>query len=134
MTQEKVVRLLIYYTDAGCIEKVVSAFRKLLIDVNWIWGRRIDSLYEIYLGVEEHPNLKLALLNLCKTVGIEYVELLLDARIERYAYLNGEFKKVAESNNISENIYRDSNHFIIYVPTYTRMAGCKWGEKYGENI
>lgn len=134
MTQEKVVRLLIYYTDAGCIERVVSAFRKLLIDVNWIWGRRIDSLYEIYLGVEEHPNLKLALLNLCKTVGVEYVELLLDARIERYAYLNGEFKKVAESNNISENIYRDSNHFIIYVPTYTRMAGCKWGEKYGENI
>ncbi len=134
MIQERVVRLAIYYTDAGCIERVVAAFRKLLIDVNWIWGRRVDSHYEIYLGVNDHPNLKLALLNLSKTVGVEFVELLIDAKVEKYTYFNGELQKIGEKNPGNEEINRGSKRFIVYIPIYTRVVGYRWGEKYGENI
>lgn len=135
MTQERVVRLTILYTDASCIERVVAAFRKLLIDVNWIWGRRINDYYEVYLGVNDHPNLKVAILNLSKTVGVEFVELLIDARVERYIYTDGGFKKIVEGSSTDEDINsKESKQFIVYIPIYTRVAGYRWGERYGENI
>ncbi|MCS7111133.1 MAG: hypothetical protein N3D82_00245 [Ignisphaera sp.] len=134
MTQEKVIRLTVLYTDAGCIERVVAVFRKLLIDVNWIWGRRIDSHYEMYVSVKDHQNLKLALLNLSKTVGVESVELLLDAKVKRYVYTNGKFEKVAEESPANESINIGFRQFVVYIPVYTRIAGYRWGEKYGENI
>ena len=134
MTQERVVRVAIHYNDAGCIERVVAAFRKLLIDVNWIWGRRVGDTYETYLGVEDHPNVMTAILNLSKTVGVEFVEVLLDAKIERYAYVDGNLKRIDVENQASKNINRASRHFIVYIPVYTKIAGYAWGEKYGEDI
>uniref|UniRef100_A0A7J3QDB7 Uncharacterized protein n=1 Tax=Ignisphaera aggregans TaxID=334771 RepID=A0A7J3QDB7_9CREN len=133
MTLEKVIRVIGYYNDASYIERVIATFRKLLIDVEWIWGRRINDVYEIYLGVKDHPNLKLAILNLSKTVGIESVELLIDAKVEKYVYINGDFKKIDKTanENINNSIIK---YFTIYIPIYTRIAGYRWGEKYGEDI
>jgi hypothetical protein len=76
MSQVQIVRVTGYYTDAGFIERIIANFRKLLIDVDAICGRRVneEGLYEVYLVVRNHPNFYIAVLNLSKTPLIEKVE------------------------------------------------------------
>ncbi|MEM1683267.1 MAG: hypothetical protein QXD57_03260 [Ignisphaera sp.] len=126
MTQGKLVRAIGYYRDASYIERVVATFRKLLIDIDWIYGRRVndEGLFEIYLLVKDHPNLWLAILNLSKTVSIERVDVFSDLRIEVI--------KVGNENKDNETIKQ--NDFTLYIPIYSRVVSYSWGEKYGENI
>ncbi|MEM1541718.1 MAG: hypothetical protein QW101_05730 [Ignisphaera sp.] len=126
MTQGKLVRAIGYYHDASYIERIVATFRKLLIDVDWIYGRRIndEGLFEIYLLVKDHPNLQLAILNLSKTVSIERVDVFNDLRIE--------VLKVGNKNKNSKTI--EQHDFVLYIPIYSRVVSYSWGERYGENI
>jgi len=126
VTQGKLVRAIGYYHDASYIERIVATFRKLLIDVDWIYGRRIndEGLFEIYLLVKDHPNLQLAILNLSKTVSIERVDVFNDLRIE--------VLKVGNKNKNSKTI--EQHDFVLYIPIYSRVVSYSWGERYGENI
>ncbi|MEM1927544.1 MAG: hypothetical protein QXS85_02245 [Acidilobaceae archaeon] len=81
----KIVRVLGYYRDASFLEMLVANFRKLLIDIEWIYGRRLNEatgLYEVYLGLRDHPNLSISLANLSKLVGIEGFEVLGETIVE----------------------------------------------------
>lgn len=133
MTQGKLVRAIGYYNDASYIERIVATFRKLLIDIDWIYGRKINDngLYEVYLYVRDHPNFKHAVLNLSKTVGIERVEV----------YDNYDIKIVEVGNDRVEDVEakeraKNDNKtvFIVYIPTYSQATAYSWGEEYGENI
>ncbi|MDK6028367.1 hypothetical protein QPL79_03195 [Ignisphaera sp. 4213-co] len=114
MTQEKVARHIIkvvgHYIDASLIERVVANFRKLLIDIDWIYGRRVDDsgIYELYLMVREHPNLYMALLNLSKTVGVEKV-----------FEFNGEITE--------KSLVEDNKTFTIYIPRPRKVREYSWG-------
>ena len=132
MSQGKIVKVLVHYIDAGSIERVISAFRRLLIDVDWIYGRRLDEEgnYEIYLLVREHPNFFTAIMNLSKTVGVESVEVYENGYIEKYKYEDGTFSKLenAKVGNSSKK------GFIIYIPIATKIKVYSWGEMSGKDI
>lgn len=127
MPQGKLVRILGYYIDASYIEGIISTFRKLLIDIHWIYGRRLNNsgLYEIHVLVNDHPNLKFAILDLSKTVGIEKVEI----------YDKYEEREIVIDNSTTFP-YGDEckNSFILHIPIYSGTSTYKRGELYGENI
>ncbi|MEM0048058.1 MAG: hypothetical protein QW464_04205 [Ignisphaera sp.] len=114
MSQGEATRQLIkivgYYVDASLIERVVANLRKLLIDIDWIYGRRIneEGLYEIYLMVRKNPNLYAAILNLSKTVGIEKV-----------VVFDGEYDE--------RKLDEDNKTFIVYVPKSGKVKEYSWG-------
>lgn len=114
MSREEVARQLIkivgHYIDASLIERVIANLRKLLIDIDWIYGRRIneEGLYEIYLMVRKNPNLHLAILNLSKTVGIEKV-----------VVFDGEYdERILDENDKT---------FIVYIPKSGKAKEYSWG-------
>lgn len=81
----KIIRILGYYRDASFLEMLVANFRKLLIDIEWIYGRMLDEstgLYEVYVGLRDSANLDISLLNLSKIVGVERFEVLGETTIE----------------------------------------------------
>ncbi|MEM0340144.1 MAG: hypothetical protein QXN05_04500 [Acidilobaceae archaeon] len=81
----RIVKVLGYYRDASFLEVIIANFRKLLVDIEWIYGRRLDEvsgLYEVYLGLRDNPNLNISLLNLSKLVGIESFEVLGETVVE----------------------------------------------------
>ncbi|MCC6016893.1 MAG: hypothetical protein LM582_07615 [Desulfurococcaceae archaeon] len=127
MSQGKLVKVLGYYIDASFIESVIATFRKLLIDIYWIYGRKLndEGLYEIYLLVNKHPNLKLALLDLSKTVGIEEVKLFEEFGLRELRFCSNTCNTVADE-------CKDS--FVLHVPIYSRILTYKQGEVYGEDI
>ena len=130
MTQEKVVRVIGYYRDPGYIERVVGAFRKLLMDVNWIQGRKIsdDGLYEIYLGVPYTNNFDIAIQNLSKTVDVERVEILEDAVITTYI-----IKK--DGTVITGQPFEAKDYdIVVFKPTFTKVTTISWGIVSGKNI
>jgi len=121
MSQAQIVRVLGYYTDAGFIERIVASFRKLLIDVDAICGRRVndEGLYEVYLVVRNHPNFYTAVLNLSKTPTIEKVEVL--------GYHDTPVL-VDEKCEGSEKV------FIFCVPKPLETWGFSWGVVHGQDI
>jgi len=128
LEKDRIVRVYAYYTDASIIERIVANFRKLLIDIDWIHGYRCNSegLYIFYLALRDHPNFNIAILNLSKTVGIERVEVLEDAKLIPFTYTDNSFSEI--SNKI------DCSSFTTYIPKYSRVKVYSWGETYGENI
>ena len=132
MSQGKIVKVLVHYIDAGSIERVISAFRRLLIDVDWIYGRRLDEEgnYEIYLLVKEQPNFFTAIMNLSKTVGVESVEVYENGYIEKYKYEDGTFSKLENAKMGNSN----KKGFIIYIPIATKIKVYSWGEISGKDI
>ena len=133
MTRGKLVRVLGYYTDASYIERVVATFRKLLIDVDWIYGRRVDDegLYELIMLVRDHPNFTYAILNLSKTVGVEKVEVYDSFTVKN---VNVVIKPNSDVNGVGkESTYRE-NVFTLYVPIYSRVVEYSWGEIRGKDI
>ncbi|MDP8003493.1 MAG: ACT domain-containing protein [Caldisphaera sp.] len=126
MTQGKLIRVLGYYRDAGLLERVLSNFRKLLIDIDWVNARKLNNdVYEIYLYVNESPNLKLALLNLSKTVDIEFVELYEYSSLTPYVYKNNEIREYS-----NEDLGDD--YFMFFIPIGLRKSKLlSWGEFYG---
>lgn len=124
----RLVRVLGYYIDASLIERVVSSFRKLLIDVDWICGGRLNAegLFELYLLVRDHPNLHVALLNLSKTVGVECVEI----------FNPGGFEMLpAAGGTQGGNSLKECPHpLTVYVPTRKPARRYCWGEVSGEDL
>ncbi|WP_338600598.1 hypothetical protein V6M85_12260 [Sulfolobus tengchongensis] len=129
MTLERVVRVLAYYRDPALIERIASNFRKLFMDINWIYGWKVndDNLYEFYIGVKDHNNFHTAILLLSKTVDIERVEILEDAQLKRIIIREG---KIIEDQ--SEKI--NEGDMIIYVPVFNKIKGYSWGETYVKSI
>jgi acetolactate synthase small subunit len=109
VTQGRIVKVIGYYRDPGFLERVISTFRKLWVDIDWVTARRIsdDGLYEVYLLVRETKNTHLAILNLSKTVDVEKVEVLEDG-------------KLIPCQNDS-----------FFIPSYTKVTTYSWGEKVG---
>lgn len=123
MTQGKLVKVIGYYRDPLFLERVISNFRKLWVDIDWMCARRVndDGLYEVYLSVRETRNTQIALLNLSKTVDVEKVEVLEDGKlVSYYANEKGEISKNEKEGNI-----------IIFVPVYSKIITYSWGEKSG---
>jgi len=125
LERDRIVRIYAYYTDASVIERIIANFRKLLIDIDWIHGYRCNNegLYVLYLALKDHPNFNIAILNLSKTVGIEKVEVLEDAKLIPFTYTDNSFSET--SNKI------DCSSFTTYVPKYSRVKVYSWGETYG---
>lgn len=129
MIRGKLVRVIGYYNDPSYIERVIASFRRLLIDIDWIYGRRVDDqgLYELYLYVREHPNLNQALLNLSKTVGIERVDVFNEVETKIIEVERG---KVLLGQDKTNNRFL----FVLYMPIYSQAVSYSWGEIHGENI
>jgi hypothetical protein len=117
MNQVQIVKVLGYYIDAGFIERIVAGFRKLLIDVDAVCGRRIneEGLYELYLVVRNHPNLYTAVLNLSKTPTIEKVEVL-------------EYPNTPVQVDACES---SEKAFIFCVPKPLKIRKFSWGVVHG---
>ncbi len=128
--RKRMVKIYAYYRDANVIERIVSNFRKLLIDIDWIYGYRYDDegLYIFYLALRDHPNFDIAILNLSKTVDIEKVEVLENASLTPFKYINNNFIEVKDTNDV------DDKSFIIYIPKYSRVRVYSWGEIYDKDI
>jgi len=133
VTQGKLVKVLGYYNDASYIERIVASLRKLLIDIDWMYCRRIndEGLYEIYLLAKDHPNLNQAILNLSKTVGVERVEVFNEFKVE---FINIEQSDSGSSQHNPNNDRTIGNLFILYIPIYSRSIVYSWGKKYGQDI
>lgn len=130
MTQGvKLVKIIGYYNDPSYIERIVATFRKLLIDIDWLYGRRLNDngLYEMYVLARDHPNLHLAILNLSKTVSVERVDVFNDIKVENVK-ISHEEKNNLDKENCAQN------SFVLYIPIYSRVLSYSWGEKYGQNI
>lgn len=129
MTQERVVKVLAYYRDPGLIERIASNFKKLFMDIDWIYGWKVndENLYEFYIGVKDHNNFNTAVILLSKTVDISKVEILDDAQLKRVIIRDG---KVIE--NQSEGV--KEGDIIIYVPVFNRVKGYSWGEVYVKDL
>lgn len=125
----KLIRVLGYYIDASFIERVVATFRKLLIDVDWVYGRRLsgEGLYELYLLVKDHPNLKIAILDLSKSVGIERVDVFENYRVETMDF--GRESVCADRAGVE-----CLNLFVLHIPIYSRIKSYIRGERNGENL
>lgn len=123
MTQERLIRIIGYYNDPSFIEKIVAIFRNLMIDIDWIYGRRTDNqdLYEIYLYVKNGPNLLHAILDLSKTVGIKKIMLCTEV----------ETKIIKFGNEMNKD-----PHFLFYLPKdiNTCIIRNGWGTPYAKNI
>ncbi|MBW9141216.1 MAG: ACT domain-containing protein [Candidatus Aramenus sp.] len=125
MTQEKVLRVTVYYRDSSILEKVISTFRKLWVDIDWMNVRKTsdDGLYEIYMGVRDNKNTYIAILNLSKTVDVEKVEVLENARLVEYKF-----------NEKGEVVKEGKYTMAVYVPVFSKVTSYSWGEVVGENI
>ncbi|ARM76309.1 ACT domain-containing protein [Acidianus manzaensis] len=123
MTQEKIVKVIGYYRDPGFLERIISNFRKLWVDIDWMTARKIndEGLYEVYLSIRNVKNTELAILNLSKTVDIEKVEVLEDGKLVKY-YAN-------EKGEISSD--ENEGNIRIFVPVYSKVTTYSWGEKSG---
>lgn len=117
MVQGRVIRVLCYYRDASILEMLVSTFRKLLIDINWFYGRVFDGsgLYEVYLGVSDSPNLFRAVLDLSTTVGVSSVEIFDNVDTTDYLSRDDGITKIVK----------------IYIPTQSKCDCYSWGGKCG---
>lgn len=125
MLISKVIKVICHYRDASILERVVATFRKLLIDVNWIYGTSVNGneLYEIYLGVRDHPNLIAAILDLSKTVNVIKVEVL------------DEVPLINIHHEVSPNEVLISNKaFMIYIPQLGSIKCFSWGEECGTSL
>lgn len=124
MLQKKLVKVLGYYIDASFIEGVIATFRKLLIDIYWIYGAMLtdEGLYELYLLVNDHQNLKYALLDLSKTVGVEEVEVFNEFKVEEIELNNS---RTSSQSMICKN------SFILHIPIYSHVTIYRRGEVYG---
>jgi len=114
----RIVRVVCYYRDASLLEMIISTFRKLLIDIEWVYGRRVsdDGLYEVVLGVRNSRNFKIAVLDLSNTVNVEVVEVL----------------SSSEGGNYITNEYVNGNEVIkIYIPKADIEECYSWGEVCG---
>jgi acetolactate synthase regulatory subunit len=130
VTRGRVVRIVGYYRDAGFLERIISIFRKLWIDINWIQARKVrdDGLYEIYMEISDTKNTLIAILNLSKTVNVEKVEVLEPSNVETYVISKlGEIKKVPPEEAKEYDI-------VIYVPVFSKIIGYSWGEKFGKDL
>jgi len=125
VTQEKVLRVTVYYRDSSILEKVISTFRKLWVDIDWMNVRKTsdDGLYEIYMGVRDNKNTYIAILNLSKTVDVEKVEVLENARLVEYKF-----------NEKGEVVKEGKYTMAVYVPVFSKVTSYSWGEVVGENI
>ena len=130
MTQEKVVRVVGYYRDPGFLERVVGAFRKLLMDVDWIQGRKVsdDGLYEVYMGVPYTSNFDIAIQNLSKTVDVEKVEVLEDAVVKTYIIKRDGTVMQGEPYNAKEY------DIVVFKPEFTKVTVRSWGIVVGKDI
>lgn len=129
MIQERVVRVLAYYRDPGLIERIASNFRKLLMDINWIYGWKVndENLYEFYIGVKDHTNFTTAVLVLSKTVDVEKVEVLEVTQMKKIIIRDGNVVTDEREKTTEDDI-------IIYVPVFNKVKGYSWGETYVKNI
>lgn len=130
MTQEKVVRVVGYYRDPGFLERIVGALRKLLMDVNWIQGRKIsdDGLYEVYMGVPYTNNFDIAIQNLGKTVDVEKVEVLEDAVIKTYIIKR-------DGTIVQREPYMAKEYdIVVFKPEFTKVTVRSWGIVVGKDI
>jgi hypothetical protein len=129
VTQEKVVRILAYYRDPGLIERIAANFRKLFMDINWMYAFRVneDNLYEFYIGVKDHANFTTSVLLLSKTVDVEKVEVLEDAKVKKVIIREG---KVITNEDEKVN----EGDIIIYVPVFNTVKEYSWGEVRVKNI
>jgi acetolactate synthase regulatory subunit len=130
VTQEKVVRVVGYYRDPGFLERIVGAFRKLLMDVNWIQGRKIsdDGLYEVYMGVPYTNNFDIAIQNLSKTVDVEKVEVLEDAVIKTYIIKR-------DGTIVQREQYMAKEYdIVVFKPEFTKVTVRSWGIVVGKDI
>lgn len=130
MTQEKVVRLLGYYRDPGFFERIAGAFRKLLMDINWIQARKVseDGLYEVYLGIPYSNNFDIAIQNLSKTVDIEKVELLEDAKVITFIIRNNGIITEGDPSQAKEY------DIVVYKPVFSKVTTISWGVMSGKSI
>jgi len=128
--EDHIVRIYAYYSDASIIERIVAQFRKLLIDIDVIYGYRCndEGLYVFHLIVRDHPNFNTALLNLSKTVGIERVEVLESAIPTPQRY---DDKASSSDVCIKEASYKS---FTAYIHKYSAVKAYSWGDIHGENI
>lgn len=118
MFRGRIVRVVCYYRDASLLEMIISTFRKLLIDIDWVYGRRVsdDGLYEVVLGVRDSRNFKAAVLDLSNTVNVEVVEVLGDS----------------EGGNYITNEFINGNEVVkIYIPKTDIKECYSWGEVCG---
>lgn len=118
MFKGRIVRVVCYYRDASLLEMIISTFRKLLIDIDWVYGRKVsdDGLYEVVLGVRDSRNFKAAVLDLSNTVNVEVVEVL------------GDF----EGGNYITNEFINGNEVVkIYIPKTVIKECYSWGEVCG---
>jgi acetolactate synthase small subunit len=120
-----VLRVTVYYRDSSILEKVISTFRKLWVDIDWMNVRKTsdDGLYEIYMGVRDNKNTYIAILNLSKTVDVEKVEVLENARLVEYKF-----------NEKGEVVKEGKYTMVVYVPVFSKVTSYSWGEVVGENI
>ncbi len=118
MGQRKVVKVVCHYRDASLLEGLISTFRKLLVDIDWIYGRAVDEsgLYELYLGLRESRNFLAAVLDLSTTVNVLSVQVFDEADFSSYSS--------AEENGITELVK-------IYIPKESRSDCYSWGERCG---
>lgn len=125
MIQGKVLKITGYYRDPELLERIMANFRKLWVDIDWVNARKVsdDGLYEIFMQIKDTKNTQLAILNLSKTVDIEKVEVLEDAKVVQYKF--NEKGEIVDGNNYS---------MIIYVPVYSKVTSYSWGEVVGQNI
>lgn len=123
MTSERVLKVVCHYRDASLLERVVATFRKLLIDINWIYGRLVDDtgLYEVYLGVRDHHNFLAAVLDLSKTVDIIRVDIL----------DNVDLINLSNREIFNDLMNAHSKTFIVYIPQISSIKCYSWGEECG---
>ncbi|MEM0505528.1 MAG: hypothetical protein QW267_01915 [Sulfolobales archaeon] len=118
MTRGRVVRVVCHYRDASILENLVSTFRKLLVDIEWFYGRMVDEngLYEVYLGVRESRNFLTAVLDLSTTINVQSVEV---------------FDKADFSSHPSVDGGGTAEVVKIYIPRGSKSECYSWGEKCG---
>ncbi len=123
MTSERVVRVVCHYRDASLLERVIATFRKLLIDINWIYGRLVNDagLYEVYLGVKDHHNFLAAVLDLSKIVNVIRVEIL----------NNVDLIDLRDKGIFNDLMHTRSETFIVYIPQIGSTKCYSWGEECG---
>lgn len=108
MTQGKVVRVVGVYRDPGLIERIMGTLRRLWVDVEWINGKIEGNTMEIHMKLKDSKNLKLAILNISKTVDVERVDVLEETEAEKEGN-----KQVGE----------------CFSTLYKRIATYTWGEE-----
>ncbi|MEM2158527.1 MAG: hypothetical protein QXO72_05900 [Sulfolobales archaeon] len=118
MSHRRFVKVICYYRDASLIEGVVSTLRKLLVDIDWIYGRKNNEngIYEVYLGVRESRNFLNAVLDLSTSVNVARVEVLDNVDFDTYVS--------SERGGVAEIIK-------IYIPRESKTDCYSWGENCG---